>query len=326
MTTTQRPVHTIEATIEYLCSDECLPRLPGTPGGDNARRFVEQAFADIGLEPAGEDGYLQPIPEISGANVIGRIPGRSDRHLVIAAHFDACAIDGGINVGASDNAASVGVLIEVARRLIEDDPLERGVVVIGLDSEEPPFFQGPTMGSRHFVANPTVPLASIDLMICLDMVGHAIGDGTDTELAETLVVFGAEKSPEASRLLASTPEVDGLVVRRLDIDLIDQVSDHAAFQDAGIPFLFYNALRNEHYHAPSDTPATLMPVQAHRTRRPPGRIGPPHGRRDGAVHLRRHPSGPRHQHRHPCDAGEDPARAVPVRDQGIVDARCDGRS
>jgi hypothetical protein len=46
-------------------------------------------------------------------------------------------------------------------------------------------------------------------------------------------------------------------VRRLDIDIIDQVSDYSGFQDADIPFLFYNTLRNEHYHRPTDTPDTL---------------------------------------------------------------------
>ncbi len=248
---------TLEDVVEYLCSDTCLPRLPGTPGGLAAQRFVEEAFADLGLVPAGEDGYLQPIPDIGGANVIGMIPGASPRSIVIGAHFDACAIDGGVNPGASDNAASVAAMLDVARGLLAGDPLARTVVFAGFDAEEPPYFQQHTMGSRHFVAHPTIDLGTVDLMICLDMVGHAIGDGTDPDIAASMIVFGSEKSPEVTRAMDAVAPVDGLVIRRMDIDLRDQTSDYAGFQDAGIPFLFYNTLRNEHYHATTDTPDTL---------------------------------------------------------------------
>ncbi|MFO7700211.1 MAG: M28 family peptidase [Acidimicrobiia bacterium] len=247
----------LQGTVEYLCSDTCLPRLPGTPGGLNAQRFVETAFEDLGLLPAGEDGYLQAIPEISGANVIGMIPGSSPRTIIVGAHFDACAIDGGINPGASDNAASVAAMLEVARELVGADRLDRTVLFIGFDAEEPPYFQQHTMGSRHFVANPTVDLAEIDLMVCLDMVGHAIGDGTDPAIASSMIVLGSEKSPEVAAAMDAVAPVEGLTIRRVDIDLRDQTSDYAGFQDAGIPFLFYNTLRNQHYHATTDTPDTL---------------------------------------------------------------------
>jgi hypothetical protein len=247
----------LRSVVDYLCSDVCLPRLPGTPGGLAARRFVEDALTELGLEPAGEVGYVQPIPEIGGANVIGMIPGSSARSIIIGAHFDACAIDGGINPGASDNAASVAVMLEVAKRLTTGDQLDRSVMFIGFDAEEPPYFQQHTMGSRHFVAHPTIELEDVDLMICLDMIGHATGNGNDQDIARSMIVFGSEKSSEVAEALAEVPSVEALSVRRMDVDLIDQVSDYSGFQDAGIPFLFYNALRNEHYHATTDTPDTL---------------------------------------------------------------------
>ena len=248
----------LRSVVEYLCSEACLPRLPGTRGGLAARRFVEDAFADLGLVPAGEEGYLQPIPAIGGANVVGMVPGLPpERSIVFGAHFDACVIDGGVNPGASDNAASVAVMLEVAKAVIAEPRLQRSVVFIGFDGEEPPYFQTPMMGSRHFVANPTIDLDGVDLMICLDMVGHAIGHGQPPEVADTMIVFGAEKTPQVSAALAAVPVVEGMHVRRLDIDIIDQMSDYSGFQDAGIPFLFYNTLRNEHYHRPTDTPDTL---------------------------------------------------------------------
>ena len=244
-------------TVEFLCSDGCLPRLPGTPGGLAARQFVEEAFGELGLEPAGEEGYLQHIPSIGGANVIGRWRGRSDRNIIVGAHFDACAIDGGVNPGASDNAASIAVMLEVGRAIVAGPQLGRSVVFVGFDAEEPPYFQTDRMGSRHFVNEEMVPLDSIDLMICLDMIGHLIGNGEESGIADTVFVLGANKSPQVSNVLARVPDVAGMNPRRLDIDVIDQVSDYAGFQDAGIPFLFYNNGRNEHYHATTDIPEIL---------------------------------------------------------------------
>jgi hypothetical protein len=244
-------------TVEFLCSDGCLPRLPGTPGGLAARRFVEEAFGGLGLEPAGEDGYLQHIPSIGGANVIGRLQGRSDRTIIVGAHFDACAIDGGVNPGASDNAASIAVMLEVGRAIVAGPHLGRNVVFVGFDAEEPPYFQTQRMGSRHFVNEAVVRLESIDLMICLDMIGHSIGRAQESGIADTVFVLGAGKSPQVKEVLARVPDVADMRSRRLDIDVMDQVSDYAGFQDAGIPFLFYNKGRNEHYHATTDTPETL---------------------------------------------------------------------
>jgi peptidase M28-like protein len=239
--------------VDFLCSDRCLPRLPGTPGGLAARQFVVEAFANLGLEPAGEDVFLQHIPAVDGANVLGRRPGRSDRSIIVGAHFDACRIDGGINPGANDNAASVAVMLEVARAVMLAPQLGRTVVFVGFDAEEPPYFQTPNMGSRRFVEEEAVSLRSVDLMICLDVIGHAIGNNHDAEIAETVFVLGANKSPQVGRILAQIQAVPGLIPRRLDVEIMDQVSDYAAFQDAGVPFLFYNNGRNEHYHATTDT-------------------------------------------------------------------------
>ncbi|MDR9451103.1 MAG: aminopeptidase, partial [Acidimicrobiia bacterium] len=71
----QQRAETMQSRVEYLASPGLEGRAPGTPGGLLARAYVEAAFAELGLTPAGEDGYRQPIPEIGGANLLGTIPG-----------------------------------------------------------------------------------------------------------------------------------------------------------------------------------------------------------------------------------------------------------
>jgi Zn-dependent M28 family amino/carboxypeptidase len=52
----------IEGHIRVLADDSLTGRAPGTAGFDGAARYVESFFASLGLEPAGVDGYRQPVP------------------------------------------------------------------------------------------------------------------------------------------------------------------------------------------------------------------------------------------------------------------------
>src|SRR5690606_40317823 len=70
--------------VAALASDECEGRAAGTPGGRKARGLVTGWLEETGLEPAGENGFLQPIPSIGGANVLGRVPVPGEgRHILI---------------------------------------------------------------------------------------------------------------------------------------------------------------------------------------------------------------------------------------------------
>ncbi len=241
-------------TVDYLCSDECLPRNPGTGGGTAAGKYLGRRLADLDLEPLGEHGYLQQIPQIDGANLLAAIPGSGDTFILLGAHYDAAGWD---NPGADDNAAGVAITLEVARRLV-DIEMDRRVVIALFDAEEPPYFLSPEMGSQWFVDHPTVPLDRIETMICLDLVGHALGpDELPGAVRDSVFVLGAEKSTGTGALVDELPAVKGIVPRRVDTYIVPPMSDYDAFMSAEIPFLFYTMGRSEHYHAPTDTPDLL---------------------------------------------------------------------
>ncbi len=114
------------------------------------------------------------------------------------------------------------------------------------------------MGSQWFVDHPTVPVADIDTMICLDLVGHALGpEGLPASVRDSIFVLGAEKSTGTPDLFDALPERPGIVPRRIDNYIIDPMSDYDAFRKAAVPFLFYSCGRSEHYHAATDTPERL---------------------------------------------------------------------
>lgn len=54
----------------------------------------------------------------------------------------------------------------------------RRVVLAAYDGEESPHFLEGTMGSMYHIAHPMAPLASIDMMVCMDLCGAELSAGT----------------------------------------------------------------------------------------------------------------------------------------------------
>ena len=90
----------LRADVEHIATE--AGRMVGTPGHTQARAYLCERLAGLGLEPYGE-GFALPYSGGEMANVVARVPGR-DRSLapiLVAAHYDTC----GRQPGADDNAA-----------------------------------------------------------------------------------------------------------------------------------------------------------------------------------------------------------------------------
>lgn len=243
----------MRALVDALCSEATAGRAPGTPEGEAARAVVIAALRAAGLDP-----YEQPVPGCGGANVLATLPGDVDRWVLIAAHYDHLGRRGDqVYWGADDNAAAVAILVEVAASLARSRAAGRGVVIAAFDSEEPPYYLTEAMGSIHYAANPAVPLERTDMMVCMDLVGHALGaPGTPPAVRQTVFALGAEKSAGTGDLIADI-DVDGVIVRPADVDLVPPLSDYHAFRQREVPFLFLTNGRSPVYHTPQDTPDKL---------------------------------------------------------------------
>lgn len=252
----------VEALVRYLCSPACAGRAPGTPEGVAARLRIVEELRAAGASPGGTEGYLQSVPGC-GANVLAEIPGagpHAARTVVVAAHYDHLGkVAGGQAYwGADDNAAAVAILVEVGRQLAADGRPGRRVVLAAYDGEEQPHFLAGTMGSMYHVKHPTAPLPSIDMMVCMDLCGHALGPaGLPAAIRDSLFVLGAELSDGTGALVERAASPGGVVPRRVDLDVIPPLSDYHAFRAAGLPVLFLTCGRWEHYHQITDTPDRL---------------------------------------------------------------------
>lgn len=243
------------ALVHQLCSPRCAGRAPGSPEGMAARATVVEAFRDAGLDP-----LEQPVPGCSGANVLAALPGATDRWVLVEAHYDHLGRQGAhVYWGADDNAAAVAILVEAARGWAQRRPNGRGIIVASFDAEEPPHFLTDSMGAQHYVRAPTVPLDHIDLMVCMDLVGHAVGPPeAPEEVRASVFALGAERSDgtreHIDRIARAVP---GVVIRRADAEVIPPLSDYCAFWDHDVPFVFLSNARWRYYHTPEDTPDRL---------------------------------------------------------------------
>ena len=167
----QRAFAEVEALVQIS------PRDAGTPNGRKAAEHILQRLEDIGIA-AEIDTFSDQTPEGQKTmhNVIGRIPGKTDRWIILGSHFDTMP---GIEnfTGANDGGSSTGVLLEVARVLAHQKP-DVGIMFAFFDGEEgiAGYIPGDGLhGSRHMAAR-LVESGSdrkIDAMILLDMVGDA---------------------------------------------------------------------------------------------------------------------------------------------------------
>jgi Zn-dependent M28 family amino/carboxypeptidase len=212
--------------------------------------LIVDAFGEAGLAVVEE-----PVPASNGVNLIATL-GQGARAILVGAHYDHLgAIGGSIYWGADDNAAAVAILVEVGRALAAGPPLPRRVILCAFDAEEPPHFLGDGMGSEHFAAR--APVDEIDLMIAMDLVGHALGPpAAPPRVRDSLFALGAETS-EGTAALVDSQSSAGLVVRRAGINVLPPLSDYHPFQRRGVPFLFLTGGRWRHYHTPEDTPEKL---------------------------------------------------------------------
>jgi len=269
--------------VATLASDELEGRAPGSEGSRKARAAIIAELTRCGVAPGVGASYERPIDPRRGPaiNVFGLVPGSEpDRVVILSAHYDHLGVVGGeIMNGADDNAAAVGSVVAVACALAALPRARASLLVALWDAEEPPAFLGPGMGSRAWVEDPHVPLASIEAAIVLDLVGGGLWPGSPVHVA-----LGAESSPALAKAIAATPAPSGLVVAQAGLHLVEALvagtrarddpearedledpnaarrqpwSDYDAFRRAQIPFVFLSNGQTAHYHTPGDDFATL---------------------------------------------------------------------
>ena len=253
----------LQQHVSFLASPELSGRQPGSSGNRQAAHYIEEQFRAVGLQPLPSlGGYRQAISPTIGDNILGFLPPTAGsapaRWMLIGAHYDHLGYP---FLGADDNASSVAILIETARRMTGLP--DHGILFVAFNSEESPYFGKTEMGSQflfHHLPPEIGHAGNLQAVVIMDLMGGVQW----TPLKDAIFAAGAETSPTLYQRVkqASAPS---LTVFPVGMHLVEEIpeighkafSDYDVFRNHGLPFLFLSAGRTPRYHTAGDVPSTL---------------------------------------------------------------------
>lgn len=271
----------LERLLSTLAADSMEGRRTGTEGARRAARFLAAELEAVGVEPAGEDGYFQPVPLLRTAgtdggpgrltlppddvdldtlaqdrrvtgevNVVGIVRGTdpevADEAVVIGAHYDHVgvgpAVDGdSIYNGADDDGSGTVAIVEIARALAADPP-RRTVVVLLSTGEEMGL-----LGTRWYIEMPVVPIEQTVANLQIEMIARpdtaAGGPGRGWLTGYERTTMGDQLAAAGSPIVPDPRPDQNFFFR----------SDNIAFARLGIPAHTLSSFGlHGDYHQPSD--------------------------------------------------------------------------
>jgi len=249
--------------VEALADDVYEGREAGSRGGHAAATYILRQLEPYGITPAGADGkYVQTFGS-DYRNILAIKPGDDpqllDEIIVVGAHYDHVGYGskrtsfgtiGKIHNGADDNASGTSVLLETIEAFANSGlSTRRSILFAFWDCEE----RG-MVGSRYWVAHPTVPLERVKLAVTLDMVGRLRGG--KLQLLGTRSGYGLRRLFSGGLpLLDSEPEKAQRKNDPLWLDFsweLHENSDHWSFLERRIPIVLMHTGLHKDYHRPSD--------------------------------------------------------------------------
>jgi len=244
--------------VKELSSDTYQGRKTGTAGAELTRKYINKRFNALNLQAFPSlPGYEQSFDfkdsqgkTLQGKNMVAYIPGKSDKAIVISAHYDHLGvINGEIYNGADDNASGVAALFKIAAHYSEAKP-NHTLIFVAFDAGEQDW-----KGSAAFVAQPPVALDKIRLNINLDMISHS-------DRGE-IYASGTYKHPELKDyLVQSNPALRILFGHdnpKQKVDDWTYQSDQGAFNAVNIPWIYFGVEDHKDYHKASDKYENINP-------------------------------------------------------------------
>jgi hypothetical protein len=203
---------------------------------------------------------------VASANVVAKLEGSDPRlrneHVVVSAHLDGQGIGKPVNGdriynSAFDNASGVAALLDIAAVLTREGTRPKRSLLFT-------FFTGHEkglLGSKYFVAHPTVSAKSVVANVNIDII-HAIVP------LKAVRVIGMDESDlgDAARRAAALQNIPAEAQIELATNALVSTSDQANFVFAGIPAVnlkvgfpgemaaLLEKFRQSPYHTPFDEP------------------------------------------------------------------------
>lgn len=217
------------------------PRVPNSDAHCRCGEWLESELRRHGADVILQNASLEAFDgtRLNATNILGRFNPECDNRILLLAHWDTrpwadqdpdpanhkTPVD-----GANDGGSGVGVLLEIARIIGQNNP-GKGIDILFVDAEDYGT-EGDDMswalGARHFVENPPVANFNPRFAVLLDMVG-----GKDAVFCREY--FSEQAAPELASEIWATAHRAGygnLFLNRMGGAVTD---DHVQLIAHGIP-------------------------------------------------------------------------------------------
>jgi hypothetical protein len=210
-------------------------------------------------------------------NIVARIEGRDptlrNEYVTVMAHLDGAVgtstISGdSIYNSADDNASGSAAMLSIVEQMMKVEKPKRSMVFVWDSGEEVGLW-----GTRHFVANPPVPLSSVVAHFNIDMIGATRAPGTADENSpdvtgpnEVFLIGPGVLSDTASALIERVNRgyLNMTLNRkddRWDSEFFYPRTDAGPFLERGILTIGWTTGIHRRYHLPADEAQHLDPVK-----------------------------------------------------------------
>jgi len=245
-----------------MVTPEVARMIVGEQGEQSLGSLIEKANAggvieELGDRPVSIHIQMARTPTMT-SNIGAILEGRGalkDEFVVVGAHYDHVGYGsfgsriatnvGKLHPGADDNASGTSGMLMAAEliasqyALLGPDEPARSVLFLAFTAEE-----SGLNGSRFYVDNPITQIERHAAMLNMDMIGRLEN--------EPLEIGGLESAPGIEGFVEPFFEQSGLVIAR-ESSVGSGRSDHASFDAAGVPALFFFTGLHDEYHTPKDT-------------------------------------------------------------------------
>ena len=239
--------------LHVLASEEAAGRKPQSAGHAFAQKYIYDQFLLNNNLVASKQyfDYEKGFKTKKGVNVITTKYGKSDKTIVITAHYDHLGTKSGkIYYGADDNASGVSVLITVSNWLNTIDT-HYSYVLVATDAEE----QG-LHGAHHYLKQNVHK--RLVLNINLDMLGYGVRRrnliwySKNKDTFQNLITNKVNKQVTIP-LVFKSKVVDSSISSVKSRISLSRASDHYEFFKQGIPFILITGENHRFYHTNKDT-------------------------------------------------------------------------
>ena len=257
-----------EDTIDYIIESVSAAGFETTRSEFALTQILGDSDFSIPPSERSKESVEITFQRLAYTNIHALKKGKTDKRIIIGAHYDNVAE----SPGADDNASGVAVIIELAHLLKTDAELNCDVELVAYDMEEVGLW-----GSRFHARKLKNQNIDVVCMLCLDMVGFY----SDEENSQRYPVrsmsrlYGTKGDflamvgrPADAKLMTDAQKAfqNGTTLKILSFaapNLLEPLfarSDHAPFWWEGYPALFFTDtadFRTKHYHRATDTWDTL---------------------------------------------------------------------